>query len=438
MEALIAPHRYVSRRVFIGGLLLLFTVLGVQYTFKALQNRSAFMRWREDILQIGQTNIYERYQYPNPPIMALLLRPLAEVEPPVAGALTWYFLKVVMALLSLAAVFRLIEAGGAPFPPWAKVIATLLSLRPLVGDLSHGNVNIFILFLVIACLYAWHKERDLAAGALLALAICCKVTPVLLVPYFAWKRQWRLLVGCAAGMALFLFLAPAAFLGWHENWSQLTSWWNQMIVPFVVRGEVTSEHPNQSLPGLIFRLLTHSPSFVEYPNNVWTPSQYHNIADVGAATARLLIRICQAAFALTIVVVCRNKQRGGWRVAAEMGIILVGMLLFSERTWKHHSVTLMLPFAVLIYVLAVVSANRTRKLALIVLIGVAVALMFSASGILSPHEADLMQVYGAYTWAFLALLLCLIAASRFNLGSPQTQLHHGDSRSLSQPELVSR
>ena len=32
--------------------------------------------------------------------------------------------------------------------------------------------------------------------------------------------------------------------------------------------------------------------------------------------------------------------------------VVLGMLLFSERTWKHHCVTLMLPFAVLAYYLA--------------------------------------------------------------------------------------
>ena len=40
------------------------------------------------------------------------------------------------------------------------------------------------------------------------------------------------------------------------------------------------------------------------------------------------------------------------------------MLLFSERTWKHHCVTLLLPFAVLSYGLATSYWSRGRKWAI--------------------------------------------------------------------------
>jgi len=369
--------------------------------------------------------------------MALLLRPLALIEPPWIGALIWFFAKVVMALLALAGVFRLVESGGTPFPPWAKAVATLLSLGPIVGDLSHGNVNIFILFLVIAALYAWHKECDLLAGVLLALAVCCKVTPALFVPYFLWKRQWKLLAGWAVGMAVFILALPALYLGWDENWKLLTSWIDQMIVPFVVRGEVTSEHPNQSLPGVMYRLLTHSPSFIIYPNNVWTPAEYHNLFDIGRDGARWLIRTAQAVFALLVVLTCRAKGRGGWRVGIELGVILIGMLLFSERTWKHHCVTLMLPFSVVVYALVVVPMSRWIKVTLIGLLGATSLLMLSASGILSVRGADLMMVYGVYTWAFISLLVALIAANGFGKENSRPTLH-GDNRSLTQPVLVAR
>ena len=105
----------LSQRTFVLGLLLFFAAVSLQYTFKTLelrhgkQDRSAILRWREQLLDLDSgENIYQRYTYPNPPIMALLLRPLAEL-PPLAGALTWYFLKVGMALYAFAAVFRMIR-----------------------------------------------------------------------------------------------------------------------------------------------------------------------------------------------------------------------------------------------------------------------------------------------------------------------------------------
>src|SRR5262249_25552408 len=157
---------------------------------------SAFVRWGSQIQQIEDEDIYQRHNYPNPPIMALLLLPLAQL-PPLLGALAWFYLKAGMTLLTLHWVFRLVERHGPPCPLWAKGLAILLSLRPIIGDLSHGNVNLFILFLVVAALYECHRGQNLTAGLILALAVCCKVTPVLFVPYFIWKRAWRLLIGFA-------------------------------------------------------------------------------------------------------------------------------------------------------------------------------------------------------------------------------------------------
>src|SRR5262249_10094521 len=150
-----------------------------------------------------------------------------------------------------------------PYPPWAKALAILLSLRPIMGDLTHGNINLFILFLVVGGLYAFRQRRDVLAGVLLALAIACKVTPALFVPYFLWKRAWRMLAGCTAVLVLFFMIVPGWFLGNERNLHLLGSWTERMVTPFVVAGTVTSEHPNQSLPGLVFRLATHSPSFLD-------------------------------------------------------------------------------------------------------------------------------------------------------------------------------
>src|SRR5688572_18111265 len=213
----------LSQRTFVVGLLVFFVAVSIQYSLKVLQprngvqTRSAIQRWRDQILQLDAgENIYERFTYPNPPIMALLLRPLAEL-PPLAGALAWFYLKVGMALLSFAAVFRVVEDPGRPFPAWAKALTVLLILRTVHDDLSHGNVNLFILFLVAGSLFAFRHGRDLLAGVLLALAIACKVTPALFIGYFLWKRAGKVLAGCALGLVLFLFLVPGCVLGWEQN-----------------------------------------------------------------------------------------------------------------------------------------------------------------------------------------------------------------------------
>jgi alpha-1,2-mannosyltransferase len=431
------------RLAFVLALAVLVVGMSVKYVAKASkpaddgrQTRSAFLRWRAMIHEVfAGGNVYVGVnEYPNPPVMAVVLKPFADL-PPLAGALAWFYAKVLMAVLAVVWVFRLVglwdrgtlgrrDSGTEstlsvpeslrPNVPrsrmdWAMGLAVALSLPPLLGDLSHNNVNIFILFLVAACLELVRRGRDVGAGVVLGLAIACKVTPLLFVAYFGWKRRWRVLAGTAAGVVLWLAVVPGLAFGFQRNAELLTDWYKLMVRPSVVENRVTSEHPNQSVPGVVYRLLTHSPSFVKYPDNIPTPAAFHNLADIGTANARLLVQACLGAFALAVVLLCRAPQtdRTGPRVAAEYSLIVLGMLLFSERTWKHHAVTLVLPFAVLAAWLAAPDTSaRTRKR----LIGVlaAVALLMTVPGMLPEDAADLAMVYGTHFAAF-GLLTALVA-----------------------------
>ncbi len=442
-----SPHPWKSpQRWFMIGLLALFIGLSVQYTIKVLQHRSAFGRWAEQLkgLDSGE-DIYAKFVYPNPPVMALILKPLTDIEPPFAGALLWYYLKVGMALASFYWVFRIIEGEGIPFPPWVKALVVLLSMRPIIGDLIHGNVNLFILFLVVGGLYAFHRGRQAGGGLLIALAIACKVTPALFLPYLVWKRAWRALAGCAIGLVLFLWVVPSCFLGWQKNQELLTSWADHMIVPFVVHGEVTSSHENQSLPGVAVRLLTHKPSFIVYAPE-WPhapqPQRYDNLFDLPDAAAPWVVKGAELLFVGLVMWRCRQAlvPRAGWRLAAEFSIIVLGMLLFSERTWKHHYVTLMLPIAVLCYYLGVCRPGRLMKGYLIATLAAFVVLIGATSS-LSPDKAAVSQlahqwdtvskaaqVYGAYAWANLLLIAALavvVGRKETEAAAVPPQLKHG-------------
>jgi hypothetical protein len=395
------------------GLAAIFIILSIQYSYKVGdEHRSAILRWRPQLQQLYDINIYERYSYPNPPIMALVLKPLVEL-PPVAASLVWFYVKVGLTFLAIPWAFRLIESADRPFPIWAKVIAVILSLRPIMGDLSHGNVNLFILFLVVATLLAFHRGRDFSAGLVLGLAIACKVTPALFVPYFLWKRAWRTLAGCTLGLVLFLLLVPGVFLGMKRNVELLYSWYGCMVQPFVVAGQVTTEHPNQSLPGLVYRWFTHNPSF----SDKGIPQEYSNVAEVDLVWIRGFLKGCLVIFALLVMWSCRTplEPRHGWRLAAEFSVILLGMLLFSERTWKHHCVTLLVPFGVMTYYLATTPASwKLRGYLAGTLLAVAILMLSTSTGLVEDwaRSAKMAQADGAYVWAYLLLLAAMVTLLR--------------------------
>jgi hypothetical protein len=434
------PARPDGRRLWIV-LALSFVALSIPYAHKALHGRGAILRWQQQILGLERgEDIAARYNYPNPPVMAVLLYPVVKLPAALeaaglapdkslaAAALAWFYVKAALTLLSLAWVFRLIEEGGPPFPAWARGLAVGLGLLPIVGDLQHGNVNLFILFLVVAALNAYRRRRDLLAGGLLGLAVACKVTPALFLPYLAWKRSWRALAGAVLGLALFLWpgFVPALFVGWDNNQRQLASWYAGMVRPFVIESKVTSEHHNQSLPGLVARLATHSPSFSTYDEaNRYVPTRYDNLIDLGEGPSRWLVKGCMGLFALLAAWACRTPSgvRGGWRPAAEFGVVMLGMLLFSERTWKHHCVTLVVPFAVVCYCMTACAPRAGMRAYLAASLATALLLMLSAGTgtqdgrTLSPDGLSQLfgkraQVYGVYVLAYVVLLAALLTLLR--------------------------
>ncbi|MCS7045179.1 MAG: DUF2029 domain-containing protein [Gemmataceae bacterium] len=413
----------------------LVAVLNARYIAKISSDqrdgRSAIVRWAPQLERLRHgADIWKEHNYPNPPIMALLLMPLT-LLPTAIAALAWFWIKAALTVAAIMAVFAMLDGQSQSFPTWAKILTIGLSLRPIQGDLSHGNVNLLILFLLVMALLAYTRRREGWAGIVLALAIACKVTPALFLPYFAWKRAWRLLFGAMVGLALFLLVVPSLLFavmlpfevdmplfqrleaGWDRNLEFFKSWHSVMVHPYVVDGLVTSEHQNQSLPGLVYRLLTDSPAFSTYDGERYVPVGYANLASLDRQATVLLVKGCLMLYALAVVWRCRTPtdDRTDWRLSAEFAVIVLGMLLFSERTWKHHAVILLLPFAVICRVLAgeALSAGRRRLLSGSLVF--AWLLMLSTStGFWDVHDrlGKSAQVYGAYTVAFLVLFLTLL------------------------------
>jgi len=453
-----ATHPGRFRLGFLGLLAIVLVVMSLQYLTKVAkpgdsgqQTRSAFLRWRAMIRNVFDgVNVYTGLnEYPNPPIMAIVLRPFVEL-PPVVGAMAWFYAKVAMAALAAIWIFRLIQPPTAApkhtekdnpanaacervrssiSPPVtlsdpAKAVAILLALPALMGDLSHNNVNIFILFLLAGCLELYRRGFDTLGGFVLGLSIACKVTPLLLLAYFGWKRAWRVVGGCLFGLVLWLAIVPGFTFGWNQNAQLLTDWYKLMIERPILKGEITTEHANQAIPGFIYRLFTHSPSFIEYLDlgpdvKIPHPAAYHNIADIGRPAAWWVVKGFTAAFALAVILLCRapRSERQGWQFAAECGLIVLGMLLLSERTWKHHAVTLLLPAAVLAHAVSLDLPERLRKF----IVGILAVAWFSMTlpGLFGSHIGDLAMVYGTHTLAFLLLTVgvCALLIHRRRVGT---------------------
>lgn len=128
---------------------------------------------------------------------------------------------------------------------WAIVM--LLVALSLMGHLSRelllGNVNWFLMMLVIAAFRLMRKQSFLA-GVLFALALAFKPHFAVMIPWLALRREWRVLATSLLGFGVFLLL-PSIFLGW-EAMSALNQEWLQAIV---AHNDKLSASPNTIFGG---------------------------------------------------------------------------------------------------------------------------------------------------------------------------------------------
>ena len=314
----------------------------IVYAKKADDDRSAFIRWRPQVLQFWQgVNIYDVAMFPNPPIMPITLYPFM-LLPKIPGALCWFGFKVVLFVVSFWLCYRMARTPERSFPSWALAGVLVFSLRPMLGDLHHGNNNLVILFLVVATLYAWRKGYDVLAGLVLALAISYKVTPALFVPYFLYKRSWRTVGATCLGIGVFLVILPSLIIGTQFNGECLAMWWHRMLSPYVSDGVASPQEVNQSMVGVLTRLLTETGTGA---------GRYEVHLDVNlvawpAKTVGILIKVLSLGFVGLLAFFCRTpaERRTDPRLIGEFALVVLTMLFVSERSWKHHFVTLLIPY----------------------------------------------------------------------------------------------
>ena len=116
------PHRDAatmngSRAMFFWFLWATIILIAAAFYYpKAADHRSAFVRWRPQVLKFWDgVNIYDKMLFPNPPIMPITLGPLMAL-PPVAGAMTWFGIKVALTTVAICALPEDGERPGSSIP----------------------------------------------------------------------------------------------------------------------------------------------------------------------------------------------------------------------------------------------------------------------------------------------------------------------------------
>ena len=162
------------------------------------------------------------WQFKYLPAFAVAVAPLAKM-PPVAARGVWFFLSVglLVALVNRSYAMLPGRRRRAAFLVWLTILAMG---KFYVREVGLGQTNLLLAVLVLTALACWMRGRDVAAGALLALAAIVKPYAVLFLPYLAARRKWSGAVSFAVVLLGALAL-PVLTYGWAGNLGQLREWW---------------------------------------------------------------------------------------------------------------------------------------------------------------------------------------------------------------------
>jgi alpha-1,2-mannosyltransferase len=338
---------------------------------------------------------YTKYGFTYPPFAALTMAPMA--------ILPWWAANALSIAASLLVTLVILDwflrpvAARQGWPRWFTLgVAGALTaiFEPLRETISFGQVNMLLLFLVLAD-FRWFIGRGAKLGGVaVGLATAVKLTPGIFVLYLLVTRRYRAALtatATAAGAtALAMLIAPDAS---REFWTDAL--WD------TDRVGTLSFISNQSLEGLVARFSPTHPS-----NVLWA--------------ALVLITLGVWAWRARRAVVAGDDLAG-------VALTGVAACLVSPVTWVHHLVWL-IPALLLLFDRSLAARDRTRLGVFVVLYALLCSRLVWVYG---HHFTDIgILLANAYVVAAVILLLILpiqgTPASGQPAGVPQLgQLDHG-------------
>jgi hypothetical protein len=408
-------------RVFLGIVVLTTLIVAVQQHQKAARSiedglgghSNDFDRWMLMTPPLVRDHVdYVNDQLPTGPITLLVLGPLSALSRPNAQV-AWVFAKLAFAYLAFGCAAALVARAGVRLTPKAIALVVAGWWLPVIVDMQEGQMN-FVAFLpLVAGLLA--AQRDTArsqvlAGLLLALAVAVKVTPIIFIVYFAWRKRWLLSGAAVAGLAFWLLVVPALAFGWEQNLRWLDQWARIMIFPYVTETKVVYS-TTQSFGSLALRLLTDVPAFETTRSGAPT-AHFMNVASLADSTVQWIVRIAVIGAGIGGLIWARRPLRtlASPRYVVEIGAVAAFMLWFSERTWTHHYISFLLTLAA---GAMIVSSSRgggpARTVERAMILFAATTFFASEAGyVFGLNGVDWVKATGVFLWSSMILAFVIV------------------------------
>ncbi|MFI4963494.1 MAG: glycosyltransferase family 87 protein, partial [Legionellales bacterium] len=180
------------------------------------------------------TNIYDppyvhlRYSYS--PFWAMVLTPLA-LLPLSVGVFIWLVINVFFLWRTIFLLRHYFEIKFADRKMdmilWFVVIVYMSRFIEL--NFHHSQMTIFLLWCILEGLRLSDNRAEIGAGILVGLGSIIKVMPIVMIPYFIYRRKFKAAISSVFTILIAFFL-PILVVG-HSRFWELNKTWLQILRP---------------------------------------------------------------------------------------------------------------------------------------------------------------------------------------------------------------
>jgi hypothetical protein len=245
------------------------------------------------------------YQFKYLPAFALVVAPLSLVSEE-TGKLIWFLLTVLAAGIVVGGPIHLLPGRRRSVRVLAA-LALLITGKFLVRELVHGQTNVLLTAVVVLALVAVRRGSEMAAGALVCVAVVLKPYAILLMPWLAGSGRRRALAAAATALAGALAL-PALVYGWSGNLTLLRDWMATAI-------DTTPEN-------------------LRYPENISFAAMWHRWIGPGALTVGLTVATTLVA-AIAAAAVWMRRRTVSAPDYLDVSLLLLLVPLLSPQGWEY-------------------------------------------------------------------------------------------------------
>ena len=147
---------------------------------------------------------------------------------------------------------------------WLMIV--LCIPRFLQYNFMYGQMTVFLLWAMIEGVFLAARKRDVSSGALVGFAMVVKMIPIVLLPYFLFRRKTKAFsVALLSGFVSFFL--PMLITGYQKFWEIIHYWIYTLQPNSAELGADNQSHYPQNLSTLLFRVLTETNA--EYSKNIF-------------------------------------------------------------------------------------------------------------------------------------------------------------------------